>query len=92
MPNKSIVPPRKVLPAVSPPTTPVAKRRKGAPVRICKTNEDPDDSDNNQREEEDHDLANLVKQEKPDDTDNRNVSLSLSYQIVYVLIKFEKLN
>ncbi|XP_054263790.1 protein tramtrack, beta isoform-like isoform X2 [Macrosteles quadrilineatus] len=72
VPNKPIVPPRKVLPAVSPPTTPVAKRRKGAPVRICKTNEDPDDSDNNQREEEDHDLANLVKQEKPDDADNRN--------------------
>uniref|UniRef100_A0A1B6LN49 BTB domain-containing protein n=1 Tax=Graphocephala atropunctata TaxID=36148 RepID=A0A1B6LN49_9HEMI len=75
MPNKPVVPPRKVLPSVSPPSTPPTKRRKGAPVRICKPNEEAEDSDNNsQRDDDDQEQTpNLVKQERTEETDHQQI-------------------
>ncbi|XP_046664684.1 protein tramtrack, beta isoform-like [Homalodisca vitripennis] len=76
VPNKPVVPARKVLPSVSPPSTPPVKRRKGAPVRICKPHEEADDSDNNsQRDEDDQEqTANYVKQENTEETESKQIS------------------
>uniref|UniRef100_A0A1B6EQ73 BTB domain-containing protein n=1 Tax=Cuerna arida TaxID=1464854 RepID=A0A1B6EQ73_9HEMI len=76
VPNKPVVPARKVLPSVSPPSTPPVKRRKGAPVRICKPHEEAEDSDNNsQRDEDDQEqTSNYVKQESTEETESKQIS------------------
>lgn len=70
--------PRKVLPSVSPPSVTPTKRRKGAPVRICKQNEEGEDSDNSLREDEflgeDNQMSNSIKEEKLlEELENRQV-------------------
>lgn len=76
--DKNVPTPRKVLPSVSPPSVTPTKRRKGAPVRICKQNEEGEDSDNSLREDdilgEDNQMSNSIKEEKLlEEIENRQV-------------------
>lgn len=82
-PTKPVsLPARKLLPSVSPPSV---KRRKGAPVRICKSNDGGEGSDTNSNQGGDDDSQPLpVKQENIEDNDTaRQVKYNFYWNIKF---------